>query len=132
MLMDVRTASRQLSPMTPPRPGRAGTMAKLFRGLGDPTRLRILLLLEERERSVTELVEELGVLQGRLSSHLACLRWCGFVQARRDGRRLVYRVADERVSHLVMLADSFLNDNAGNIELCHTIDQAGDPGIDSD
>lgn len=127
MLMDVRTASRQLAPMVPPRPGRAGTMAKLFRGLGDPTRLRILLLLEEREWSVTELVEELGVLQGRLSSHLACLRWCGFVRSRRAGRRLLYRVADERVSQLVLLADSFLDDHAGNIELCRTIDQSGDP-----
>lgn len=108
--------------MTPPRPGRAGTMAKLFRGLGDPTRLRIVLLLHEREWSVGELVDELGVQQGRLSSHLACLRWCGLVRMRRDKRRVLYRLADTRVREIVGLAESFLTDHAEQIELCTEID----------
>lgn len=97
-------------------------MAKLFRGLGDPTRLRIVLLLQEREWSVSELVDELGVLQGRLSSHLACLRWCGLVRMRRDKRRVLYRLADARVSEIVRLAERFLADHAEQIELCTVID----------
>jgi DNA-binding transcriptional ArsR family regulator len=108
--------------MRPPQPGAAGVLAKLFRGLGDPTRLRILLLLREREWSVTELVEELGVQQGRVSSHLACLRWCGLVRTRRDRRRLLYGVADDRVNEIVRLAEDFLDDNADNIDLCNTMD----------
>ena len=97
-------------------------MAKLFRGLGDPTRLRILLLLDEGERSVGELVEELSVPQGRLSSHLACLRWCGFVRIRRDKRRVLYRLADVQVRDLLKLADAFLTEHAEHIELCQLID----------
>ncbi len=51
--------------------------AKLFRGLGDPNRLQILECLVEKERNVGELVDLLGAPQGRVSNHLACLRWCG-------------------------------------------------------
>jgi DNA-binding transcriptional ArsR family regulator len=98
-------------------------MAKLFRVLGDPTRLRVIVLLDEGERSVGQLVEELQVPQSRLSSHLACLRWCGFVHARRDKRRVLYRLGDAHVRELLSLADEFLTENAGQIELCRVIDQ---------
>lgn len=97
-------------------------MAKLFRGLGDPTRLRILLVLDEGELSVGELVEKLSVPQGRLSSHLACLRWCGFVRIRRDKRRVLYRLAYTQVREMLELADAFLNEFADHIDLCRVID----------
>ena len=112
-----------------PRAGKAGVTAKLFRGLGDPTRLRILTMLQERERSVRELVEELGSFQGRVSSHLACLRWCGLVEVRREGRQAFYRLSDPRVWQLLDLAQSFLGDNEERIELCQVID-AGDRPAD--
>jgi ArsR family transcriptional regulator, cadmium/lead-responsive transcriptional repressor len=98
-------------------------MAKLFRGLGDPTRLRVLLVLEGGERSVGQLVDELQIPQGRMSSHLACLRWCGFVQIRRDQRRILYRLADARVREMLRLAEAFLTEHGEHIELCRVIDQ---------
>jgi len=56
-----------------------------LRGLGDPTRVRILELLRaEGELSVGELVERLGEPQPKVSNHLACLCWCGFVDVRRE------------------------------------------------
>ena len=61
-------------------------LARFFRVLGDPTRLRLLTLLLERDQTVSELVEALSAPQGRVSTHLGCLRWCGFVTARRAGR----------------------------------------------
>lgn len=102
---------------------RAATSAKFFRGLGDPTRIRILTLLSERERTVRDLVEELGSFQGRVSSHLACLRWCGFVESRRQGRNAYYRLTDPRVLQLLNLAEDFLEENAERIELCQVIDR---------
>ena len=74
------------TPLVPAPASQAGLTAKFFRGLGDPTRVRVLQLLLERERTVSELVEATGVLQGRLSSHLSCLRWCGFATSRREGK----------------------------------------------
>jgi ArsR family transcriptional regulator len=98
-------------------------VAKYFRGLGDPTRLRILeLLAEAGELAVGELVEKLGLPQATVSTHLGCLRWCGFVSTRRDQRAVIYRVADERVRTLVALAHELLNDNAEHVAACCTID----------
>ncbi len=109
-------------PLVPPAGPGAPALAKFFRGLGDPTRVRVLQLLLERERTVGDLVEETGVLQGRLSSHLACLRWCGFVVARREGRRVYYSVHDERVRRLLAIAAEFLCEHADSVDLCRVID----------
>jgi DNA-binding transcriptional ArsR family regulator len=67
-------------------PTRAEILAKYFRAFGDATRLRILELLVGREHSVGELVALLGTSQPQVSNHLACLRWCGFVDTRREHR----------------------------------------------
>lgn len=67
--------------------------ARFFRVLGDPTRLKILELLDERERTVNELVSLVEQSQPRVSTHLACLRHCGFVETERRGKEIVYRPA---------------------------------------
>lgn len=92
---------------------------KFFRGLTDRTRLRIVeLLLAEGEQNVSELVAVLGQSQGRVSSHLACLRWCGYVTSRRDGKYIYYRIADERVAGLLDLAHRIIADHAEAILTC--------------
>lgn len=98
--------------------------AKFFRGVGDPTRLKILELLLERERSVTELVDILQVPQGRVSSHLACLSWCGYVTTARQGRNRYYRVADKRVRKILDLARDMVADNAEHIWACTRIQKS--------
>jgi DNA-binding transcriptional ArsR family regulator len=107
----------------PAAPSRIDLLAKYFRGLGDPTRLRILRSLEHAdELSAGELVARLGMPQATVSTHLGCLRWCGFVTTRRERRSVIYRLADPRVSELVALADSLLGDNAEHVACCQTID----------
>jgi len=84
--------------------------------------VRILGLLEERgELSVTELVAAVGQSQSKVSNHLACLRWCGFVDAQRDGRTVLYRLADKRVSQVLSLGRSLLADNAEHVAACGRI-----------
>jgi DNA-binding transcriptional ArsR family regulator len=97
-------------------------VAKYFRALGDETRVRILRLLEQRgELGVGTLTGELGVAQPKVSNHLACLRWCGFVTARRDGRRVLYAIADERVRGLLALSQALLADNAEHVACCQRV-----------
>jgi DNA-binding transcriptional ArsR family regulator len=96
-------------------------VAKYFRTLGDPTRLRILELVNEQERSVGEIVETLGVQQSKVSNHLACLRWCGFVVSRREHRSVYYRVADQRVAEMIALGRALLADNAEHVAACRTV-----------
>ena len=62
----------------------------LLRLLADPTRLRLLLLLEQEELSVAELQQILGMGQSRISSHLAQLKRAGVVADRRVGKNVYY------------------------------------------
>ncbi len=109
-------------PLVEPRAGGPALLAKFFRGLGDPTRVRILQLLIERERTVGELVDELDSFQGRVSSHLACLRWCGFATSRREGQNVYYQVVDGRVRKLLNAGADFLNEHREKIAFCRTLD----------
>jgi ArsR family transcriptional regulator, cadmium/lead-responsive transcriptional repressor len=110
----------------PAAPLETDLVAKYFRGLGDPIRLRILELLQsEGELSVGALVERLRLPQPQVSNHLACLRWCGFVEARRDGRTVFNQIADDRVEAMLELAQSLLADNAEHVAACCRIEQPG-------
>jgi DNA-binding transcriptional ArsR family regulator len=97
---------------------RAEVLATFFHGLSDPKRVRILELLAERPRTVTELVADLGIAQGRLSSHLACLRWCGYVIAIQEGRYSRYMLVDERVRQILRLGEAIVRDNAERLTSC--------------
>jgi DNA-binding transcriptional ArsR family regulator len=108
----------------PAAPLETDLVAKYFRGLGDPIRLRILELLQsEGELSVGELVDRLALPQPNVSNHLACLRWCGFVAARREGRTVYNRIADPRVAGMLELAQSLLADNAEHVAACCRIEE---------
>jgi len=101
-------------------------VAKYFKVLSDATRVRILGLLEERgELSVSQLVEALGESQPKVSNHLACLRWCGFVHTRREHPSVLYRVADERVVEVLGLGRALLADNAEHVAACRRVDRKG-------
>ena len=104
-------------------PTEAELVGKYFRALGDPTRVRILELLRDHdELSVTEIVDRLGQSQSKVSNHLACLRWCGFVHTRREHPTVFYRVADERVTQLLTLGRALLADNTEHVAACRRID----------
>ena len=99
-------------------------LAKLFSGFANSTRLSILLLLAQRgEMKVGELVDELGAPQPRVSDHLRCLAWCGYVQVRREGRNAFYAVADERVMRILERGEELLEDNLEHVEACDDIEK---------
>jgi len=94
-------------------------LAKLFNGFANSTRLSILLLLTQQgEMKVGELVEELEAPQPRISDHLRCLSWCGYVRVRREGRNAYYSIADERVLEMASLGEALLRDNQEYVEAC--------------
>ncbi len=92
--------------------------AKLFRGLADPTRLAILLALPEREQRVADLVARLGCSQANVSGHLACLRDCGLVADRAQGRAVYYRVAQPEIIDLLRSGEELLARTGCAIGLC--------------
>jgi len=68
---------------------------ELFEILAEPSRRRVLDLLREQERTVSELVQALGMSQPAVSKHLRVLREAGVVEARVEAQRRVYRVRPE-------------------------------------
>ncbi len=105
----------------------ADLTARFFNGLADPTRLRIVELLLERPHTVGEIVATLGLRQSRVSNALVCLKWCGFVEARREGRYMWYVVTDPRIRALVSLARTIMADHAAEIACCTRLDDGGEP-----
>jgi DNA-binding transcriptional ArsR family regulator len=95
--------------------------ARFFRVLGDPTRLKILDLLTARERTVGELVTIVGQPQPRISTHLACLRHCGFVSTERQGKEVVYRLAFNGLGDVLNGAAEALTPIAERLATCTRI-----------
>ncbi len=72
-------------------------MVEFFSVLSDPTRVKILLLLQEGEKCVGKIAEELGLDRSLVSHQLRILRHLRLVKKVRDGRYVRYRLADDRV-----------------------------------
>ena len=75
----------------------AELIARRFRALGEPLRVRLLDLLRDGELSVNGLAEQLGAGQQNVSKHLALLADAGMLARRKQGNHVYYRIADEGV-----------------------------------
>lgn len=75
--------------------------SRLFKILGDPTRLAILHLLEGRELNVTAISEKLGMEQSAVSHQLKTLKDARLVKARRDGKSMIYSQLDGHVYEIL-------------------------------
>ena len=75
----------------------ADLIARRFRAIGEPMRVRLLDRLRDGEAGVNELAEQLGASQQNVSKHLAVLADIGILARRKDGNRVYYRIVDEGV-----------------------------------
>jgi DNA-binding transcriptional ArsR family regulator len=92
--------------------------AALFRSLADPVRLVILQRLAGGEARVVDLTGRLGLAQSTVSKHLACLRDCGLVDYRAEGRQSFYFVARPELLDLLRSAESLLAATGSAVALC--------------
>jgi ArsR family transcriptional regulator len=81
----------------------------------------MLEVLLAGERTVADLAAILRAPRSRISNHLACLKWCRFVAAHRQGRHVVYRVADPRVGTLIAAARSLPAEQCDHLARCRRI-----------
>jgi DNA-binding transcriptional ArsR family regulator len=81
--------------------GRARQLADILKALGHPSRLRIVAVLCEQERTVGEIAAELGIHQALVSQQLRILRMSGLVEALREGGFARYRLAEPRLRELL-------------------------------
>ena len=100
----------------------------LFRGLADPARLAIVRHLALGEHRVVDLTAHLGLAQSTVSGHLACLRDCGLVGVRTQGRASVYSLARPELFDLLAAAERLLEATGDRLELCPAYGERGRAG----
>lgn len=95
-----------------------GAYAALFHALAEPTRLALLEHLATGEHRVRDLVEHMHLAQSTVSKHLACLRDCGLVVMRAEGRSSWFCLADtSRLTGLMQTADALLRASGVSLSL---------------
>ncbi len=86
------------------------SMAELFRVFGDSTRIKILCALFDHERNVTEICELVGMSQSAISHQLRLLKQADLVSSRREGKMMVYSLADDHVKTIIYMAKEHLEE----------------------
>lgn len=101
-------------------PGREGLDAAvaLFHSLSDLTRLAIARRLAHGEARVVDLTRHLGLPQSTISSHVACLRDCGLVIGRAQGRQMFYSLTRPELMDLFAAAETLLAATGNAVALC--------------
>jgi len=89
---------------------------KVFKALSDPTRLRILLLLLQRELCVCELTAILEMEQSRISHQLRVLRNVELVEDIRDGKWIIYRISENKKRDLKIILDLLIGEDLRELE----------------
>ena len=97
--------------------------AKFFRGLSDSTRLSILEVLRDGEKTVGEIVEATKQSQSNISNHLKCLAECGLVKNKRAGKNIYYFLRDSRTKSLLDLSDQVVSKISSHIRKCLRYDE---------
>lgn len=102
----------------PPGAADLDPAAALFHSLSDPSRLAIVRLLAEGEVRVRDLVEQTGLAQSTVSAHVACLRDCGLVAGRAEGRQTFYALSRPELMELLASAETLLAATGSRVALC--------------
>lgn len=92
----------------------------LFHSLADPSRAEILRRLSRGEARVRDLTDDLGLAQSTVSEHVACLRDCGLIVARSEGRQNFYSVTTPEVLEFLESAERLLAATGYQVDLCTT------------
>ncbi|AYO31878.1 MAG: hypothetical protein PWR06_1341 [Thermoanaerobacteraceae bacterium] len=81
---------------------------QFLQGLADRTRLRIINALKEQEKTVTQLVAELGSSQANISGHLRTLKESGILKSRQKGKYVFYSLRDEAINEFLSYMEEML------------------------
>ena len=90
--------------------------ADLCRTLADPTRLEIIDLLKDGDKTVSELVAELGIKQANVSQHLMIMRQRGVLESRRQGPNVIYKLKHPKLTLACAMVREILADELGETQ----------------
>ncbi|MER2006142.1 MAG: metalloregulator ArsR/SmtB family transcription factor [Psychrobacillus sp.] len=94
------------------------TKVKLVHGFSNKTRLQILESIKDKEKTVSEIVEEINGSQSNISQHLACLKGCGIIVGRNEGKYIYYSLRNQHIRDLLTMFDVVLKDIEKDMASC--------------
>lgn len=95
---------------------------KLVHGFSNKTRYNILMTLKDGEKNVTDILTLVGGSQSSISQHLACLKDCGLIDSRSEGKFIFYRITTTKIVSLLDIINDTSEDfswNESSIECNH-------------
>jgi DNA-binding transcriptional ArsR family regulator len=97
--------------------------AKFIRGFSDKTRLQILHSIKNKELTVSQIVDELKGNQSNISQHLACLKGCGIIVGRQEGKYVYYSLRNEQIIQLLHMMDVVFYQVEAQVAACDKYEQ---------
>ena len=94
------------------------TKMKFMHGFSHKTRIQILETIKQKEKTVSQIVGDINGNQSNISQHLACLKGCGLIIGRQDGKYVYYRLRNQQVRDLLTMFDVVLEDIQNDIACC--------------
>ncbi|MBB3112431.1 ArsR family transcriptional regulator [Paenibacillus phyllosphaerae] len=99
------------------------TKAKFIRGFSDKTRLQILESIKDAEKTVSQIVEDLSGNQSNISQHLACLKGCGIIVSRQEGKYVYYSLRNQQIAALLEAMESVFLQVEEEVAACEKNDE---------
>ncbi|WLR59197.1 ArsR/SmtB family transcription factor [Guptibacillus hwajinpoensis] len=91
---------------------------KLIHGFSNKTRIQILESIKDVEKTVSEIVQEVNGNQSNISQHLACLKGCGIIVGRNEGKYCYYSLRNQQIRDLLTMFDLILDDVENDVACC--------------
>ena len=91
---------------------------KLIHGFSNKTRIQILESIKDQEKTVSQIVEETKGTQSNISQHLACLKGCGIIAGRNEGKYSYYSLRNQHIRDLLTMFDVVLEDVENDVACC--------------
>lgn len=91
---------------------------KFLRAFGDKTRLQILECIKYEEQTVSQIVESMEGNQSNISQHLACLKGCGIIEGRPEGKYVYYGLRNQQIKEWLDTLDTLLFQIQDNVACC--------------
>ena len=92
--------------------------AKFLRAFGDKTRVQILEFIKYEEKTVSQIVESIEGNQSNISQHLACLKGCGIIMGRPEGKYVYYGLRNQQIRELLDTFDTVLSQIEEHVACC--------------
>jgi DNA-binding transcriptional ArsR family regulator len=95
------------------------TKVKFLQGFAHKIRIQILDCIKEEEKTVSQIINDVEGSQSSISQHISCLKGCGLIVGRQEGKYIYYSLSNQKVRDLLTMFDEVLEEVQDDVACCH-------------